>query len=174
MLALLRRCLDALSTAALWIAGGGMLAMTLVVAWHIFARYVLSDTPSWTEPIVLQLMSWFILLGAAVGVRESFHLGLDILVHRLNAGLARLVDLAILVLIACFGAAMAWYGAKLAIGTWTATIPVLGLPGGFDFLPLVAGGGLIAVFAVERLVLTAVGEAPVAEGETLAAAREVV
>jgi TRAP-type C4-dicarboxylate transport system permease small subunit len=153
MLALLRRSLDALSAAALWIAGGGMLAMTLVVAWHIFARYVLSDTPSWTEPIVLQLMSWFILLGSAVGVRESFHLGLDLVLVVVPPFLARLMELATLALVAGFGGAMAWYGALLAIGTWDARLPVLGVPGGVDYLPLVAGGALIAIFGVERFIL---------------------
>jgi TRAP-type C4-dicarboxylate transport system permease small subunit len=153
MLALLRRSLDALSAAALWIAGGGMLAMTLVVAWHIFARYVLSDTPSWTEPIVLQLMSWFILLGSAVGVRESFHLGLDLVLVMVPQLLARLMELATLALVAGFGGAMAWYGALLAIGTWDARLPVLGVPGGVDYLPLVAGGALIAIFGVERFIM---------------------
>ncbi len=57
-----------------------------------------------------------------------------------------------LVAITGFGIAMAWFGWTLVVGTWSATIPVLGIPGGIDYLPLVVGGGLIALFAVERLV----------------------
>lgn len=147
-----RRVLGLLSTGALWIAGAGMIGMTIVVGWQVFARYVLNDTPSWAEPMTLQLMAWFILLGAAVGVRESFHLGLDILRLALPPGLARGLDIVNLVLVLGFGVAMTWYSALLAIGTWTAVIPVLDIPGGFDFLPLVAGGVLITLFAAERLV----------------------
>jgi TRAP-type C4-dicarboxylate transport system permease small subunit len=151
VLALTRRTLGVLSTGALWLAGFGMLAMTVTVGWQVFARYVLNDTPSWAEPVTLQLMGWFILLGAAVGVRESFHLGLDFMQQVLPAGLNRVLEAVNLLLILGFGVAMAWYSVELAIGTWTATIPVLDLPGGFDFIPLIIGGALIALFAAERL-----------------------
>jgi TRAP-type C4-dicarboxylate transport system permease small subunit len=67
--------------------------------------------------------------------------------------LARLMELATLALVAGFGGAMAWYGALLAIGTWDARLPVLGVPGGVDYLPLVAGGALIAIFGVERFIM---------------------
>ncbi|MGL4965951.1 MAG: TRAP transporter small permease [Inquilinus sp.] len=152
VLTLTRRTLGALSTGALWLAGLGMLGMTVTVGWQVFARYVLNDTPSWSEPLTLQLMGWFILLGAAIGVREAFHLGLDILQHALPRPVARALEIINLVLVLVFGAAMAWYSLQLAIGTWTAVIPVLDIPGGFDFLPMVVGGILITLFAAERLV----------------------
>jgi TRAP-type C4-dicarboxylate transport system permease small subunit len=157
-----RRALGALSTGALWVAGAGMVAMTGVVGWQVFARYVLNDTPSWAEPMTLQLMGWFILLGAAVGVRESFHLGLDILQQVLPPVVNRGLEIVNLLLILGFGVAMVWYSVLLAIGTWTATIPVLDIPGGFDFLPLVAGGALIALFAAERLFDRIAGIEPAA------------
>ncbi|MBB4016669.1 TRAP-type C4-dicarboxylate transport system permease small subunit [Chelatococcus caeni] len=148
----LHRLLRVLSTAALWLSAAGLVAMTAAVAWQVFGRYVLNDTPSWTEPISLLLMSWFILLGAAVGVRENFHLGLDIVRFFAPDRVARFMDGVSLVAITGFGIAMAWFGWTLVVGTWSATLPVLGIPGGIDYLPLVVGGGLIALFAVERLV----------------------
>ncbi len=65
--------LSKLSTAALWLAGLGLVLMTAFVAWQVFGRYVLNRSPSWTEPAAVMLMSWFIFLGAAVGVRENYH-----------------------------------------------------------------------------------------------------
>ena len=62
-------------------------------------------------------------------------------------------DLAVLV----FGVGMVVYGLQLTIDTWTATLPVLGLPGGFTYMPIAAGGVLIVLFALERLVLRAAG-----------------
>ena len=52
--------------------------MTAIVAWQVFGRYVLNQSPSWTEPASVLLMSWFIFLGAAVGVRDGNHLGFDV------------------------------------------------------------------------------------------------
>lgn len=153
----IRRVLGLLSTLSLWISGILLVVMTAAVGWQVFGRYVLNDTPNWAEPLSLQFMSWFILLGAAVGVRDSVHLGLDLLHHVAPGWAQKAMDVASLALVALFGFAMAWYGAKLAIGTWTATIPVLGWPGGVDFFPLVLGGVLIGLFALERLVDTLIG-----------------
>lgn len=159
-LAAARRTLDLVARAALWLAAIGLVAMTAAVGWQVFGRYVLNDTPSWSEPLSLQLVSWMVLLGAAVGVREGFHLGLDIFRHVAPAVVVRAMDVIAMTVVTGFGGAMSWYGLGLAIGTWDATIPVLGLPGGVDFLPLVVGGLLIAVFALERLLDLATGAGP--------------
>lgn len=163
LMAALRPGLKGLSRLALFLAGAGMVTMTGIVAWQIFARYILNDSPSWSEPLSLQLMSWFIMLGAAIGVRESVHLGLDILRAAASPRMQRAIDIFNLSLITAFGLAMAVYGVKLAIGTWGARLPVLGWPGGVDFFPLIVGGALIAIFAAERLIDVLLGTRTAAE-----------
>ena len=49
-LAGIARLFSRLSTLALWLAGIGLVVMTVFVAWQVFCRYVLNDSPSWTEP----------------------------------------------------------------------------------------------------------------------------
>lgn len=147
-----RPILNRLSNAALYLAGFGMVVMTVVIGWQIFARYVLNDTPSWSEPLSLHLMLWFILFGAAVGVRESVHLGLDIVRYMMPERIQKLMDLTSLGFIVLFGIAMTWYSVLLCLGTWSAPIPVLGWPGGVDFFPMIGGGVLITLFALERFV----------------------
>jgi TRAP-type C4-dicarboxylate transport system permease small subunit len=154
--ALLRR----LALASLWISGLGLVLMTAFVAWQVFGRYVLNDTPTWTEPLSIQLMGWFILLGAAVGVREDTHLGFEVARHYAPAPLAGAMILLSNLSVLFFGAAMAIYGVVLVQGTWTARLPVLGWPGGVDFMPLVAGGALIVLFACENILKLAVHGVP--------------
>jgi TRAP-type C4-dicarboxylate transport system permease small subunit len=150
--------LGGLSRISLYISGIGMIAMTLIVGWQVFGRYVLNDSPSWSEPLSLYLMSWFIMLGAAVGVRESVHLGLDIVRYVMPPAIQKAMDLLSLGLIVLFGIGMAYYSTLLAMGTWSATIPVLGWPGGTDFFPMIAGGAMISLFALERFIDVAIGE----------------
>ena len=104
----IRPVLAGLSRLMLYIAGIGMIAMTLIVGWQVFSRYILNDSPSWSEPLSLHMMSWFIMLGAAVGVRESVHLGLDIVRYVMPPGIQKAMDLLSLGLIVGFGAAMAY------------------------------------------------------------------
>ncbi|TCV65502.1 TRAP-type C4-dicarboxylate transport system permease small subunit [Neorhizobium sp. R1-B] len=153
----IRPLLGGLSRMSLYIAGIGMVTMTLIVGWQVFGRYVLNDSPTWSEPLSLYLMSWFIMLGAAVGVRESVHLGLDIVRYVMPPVIQKTMDLISLGLIVLFGIGMAYYSTLLAIGTWSATIPVLGWPGGTDFFPMIVGGAMISLFALERFVDVVVG-----------------
>ena len=50
-----------LSRAALYASALGLVGMTLIIGWQVFARYVLNAAPSWTEQASLLLMLWFIL-----------------------------------------------------------------------------------------------------------------
>ncbi len=154
----LARVLAKVNTAALWLAGLGLVLMTAFVAWQVFCRYILNDSPSWTEPGSVMLMSWFIFLGAAVGVRENIHLGFDILLYVLPKGGKRVLRMISDIVILAFGMGMVWYGGKLVALTYNTTLPSLGVSGAFDYYPVVAGGFLIALFAAERIVRRLAGE----------------
>ncbi|MBY5810003.1 TRAP transporter small permease [Rhizobium leguminosarum] len=150
--------LTRLSNAALWLAGTGLVLMTVFVAWQVFCRYVLNDSPSWTEPGSVMLMSWFIFLGAAVGIRENNHLGFDVLLYVLPKSGKRVLRMISDVVILAFGAGMVWYGGALMSLTWNTTLPSLGISGAFDYLPLASGGVLAVIFSLERIVLRLAGE----------------
>lgn len=141
-----------LSRTSLWLAGLGLVAMTVIVFAQVFMRYVMNDSLLWVEPVAILLMSWFIFLGSAVGVHESFHMGFDVLLFFLpdSAGtwLRALSDLAVLV----FSLGMAVYGWQLMAKTWGSSLPVIGLPGGFGYMPLFAGGVLMTLFVLEHLL----------------------
>ena len=145
--------LGKLNTLALWAAGAGLVLMTCFVAWQVFCRYVLNDSPSWTEPGSVMLMSWFIFLGAAVGVRENYHLGFDVLLYVLPKGGKKWLRMISDLVAFAFGVGMIWYGGQLIALTWDTTLPSLHISGGWDYVPLVAGGVLVCLFSLERIVL---------------------
>lgn len=147
-----------ISDGAIYVAGFGLVAMTALIAYQVFFRFVLNSSPSWTEVSAIMVMSWFIFLGAAVGVRENFHMGFDVLLYVLPDGSKGALRTVSDLIVFSFGLGMVWYGCKLVALTWASTIPALGLPGGFDYLPLVAGGVLISLFSLERMVLRWSGE----------------
>ncbi|UEM21663.1 TRAP transporter small permease [Skermanella mucosa] len=169
-LAAYSRLLDVLSRLALWIGGFGLVAMTAAIAWQVWGRFVVGDTPSWTEPVSLFLMLWFILLVAAVGVRERFHLGLDLIRDTVPEPVRVAMDLFSFVIVGLFGGAMAWYGLELVLGTWSAIVPVLGIPEGMNYLALVVSGVLIVLFSIERALILLVERKAMGAAESLARA----
>ena len=152
------RVLGQLSNAILWLAGIGLVAMTVIVAYQVFMRFVINASPSWTEAGAIMLVTWFVFLGAAVGVRENFHMGFDVLLYVLPAGakpwLRGISDIAVF----GFAFGMVWYGGELAIRFWSTRIPVLGLPTSFTYFPIVVSGFLMCLFALERFLLRLAGE----------------
>ena len=77
----------------------------------------------------MMLMSWFIFLGAAVGVRENYHLGFDVLLYVLPPAhvaplLLVVTDLLVFGLRRRHGRGTA---TELAVGTWSAAMPALAI-----------------------------------------------
>ncbi|MBD8066713.1 TRAP transporter small permease [Devosia sp. PTR5] len=159
------RVFGGVAMVALWLAGLGLVAMTAIVAYQVFMRYVMNSSPPWTEASSIMIMSWFIFLGAAVGVREKFHMGFDVLLYVLPPSgkpvLRTISDLAIF----AFGFGMVWFGGELALRGWTVRVPVLGVPQTLTYLPIVVSGLLICLFVLERMALRLAGE-PVDDVET--------
>lgn len=144
--------LDHLEFAALVIAGVCIIGVVFVQAWQVFARYVLNDSPGWTEPVALVLIGTTAMFGAAVGVRRETHFSFPTLADAapplVKAACKMIARLAMLAL----GLGLAWFGAMLAANSWN--VPMAGAPLGVGarFAPIAIGGLLIAVFSLERLV----------------------
>lgn len=143
--------LDAVSAVAFGGAGLALVLVTLVQAWQVYARYVLNDSPSWTEPVALLLISVTAMLGAAEGVRRETHFGFFTFrdaapgpVQALLKGLSRVIAFAV-------GVGLLIGSGVLVIDNWTVPMAGAPLPLGSKFLPFAAGGALIALFALERL-----------------------
>jgi TRAP-type C4-dicarboxylate transport system permease small subunit len=152
-IAAIARACSMLSNAALYLAGVGLVAMSVIVFWQVFLRYVLNWGQAWTELSSIMIMGWFIFLGAAVGVRENFHLGFDVLLYVLPKGSKKVLRTISDLVVLSFAIGMIYYGIVLMRLQWAEVMPSLGISGAFRYLPLTAGGVLIALFSLERILL---------------------
>ena len=155
-----------ISRIALWLSAGGLLSMTLIVGWHVFARRVLNDTPHWSETGSVLIMFWYSLIGAAIGVRYRQHIGLVVIRDALPARLGRLLRLIGHGVVAAFGLALLVYGSQMVATTWSQTIPTVGLPTGLRYLPFPLAGGLMILFSAELAVRDLADGTPARAGET--------
>jgi TRAP-type C4-dicarboxylate transport system permease small subunit len=144
--------LKALARAAIGIAGVALVAMAGIQAWQVFARYVLNDPPSWTEPLALLCMSTTMMFGAAAGVHAGRHFGFFIVVERARPQMRRLMQLVARLIATAVGVLFALWGGEMMIDAWDYEIAGAPLPQGIMFLPLCLGGVLIATFSIEQLL----------------------
>jgi len=144
--------LTLLARIALVIAGAALVGMAIVEGWQVYARYVLNDSPSWTEPVALLLMSTVMMAGAAIGTRSDAHFGFFIAVEhtpvRTRRGLLAIARL----IAAAIGLMLSIWGGRLLVDGWDVPMAGVPLPQGIVFLPFCFGGALIALFAIERLI----------------------
>jgi TRAP-type C4-dicarboxylate transport system permease small subunit len=152
MLEPIRRAARAASAGLLAVGAAGLVAMTGIVGWQVFGRYVLNSSPSWSEQASLTLMIWYVSFAAAAGVREGFHIRILAVQNaappKLRDALKTVADLAV----GALGVAMAVWGGELVGRTWSHEIPTLGLPRGVAYLPLPIAGALMTLFALERIL----------------------
>ena len=141
-----------LARAAIGIAGVALVAMAGIQAWQVFARYVMNDAPSWTEPLALLCMSTTMMFGAAAGVHAGKHFGFFIVVEHARPGLKRLMQLVARLIASLVGILFALWGGEMMIDAWDYEIAGAALPQGIMFVPLCLGGVLIALFSIEQLL----------------------
>jgi TRAP-type C4-dicarboxylate transport system permease small subunit len=145
------RALDYLARVVIALAGLSILGMACVEAWQVFARYVLNDSPSWTEPVALLFMGTTMMFGAAIGVRMNRHFGFFILVESVKPGLRRALQVFARAIAVAIGLMLAGWGGEMMIDSWDYSMAGAPLPQGMAYMPLCLGGALIAIFAIERI-----------------------
>lgn len=147
----LQKLSHAASRLLIGLAAIGLIAMTLIIGWQVIGRYVLGSSPSWSEQAAQTLMIWFAFLAAAAGIREGFHIRIVAVEEAVPPKLRMLIRLVAGLVVAACGLAMLVLGGELVMRTWGHTIPSLGLPRGLAYLGLPISGGLIVLFALERM-----------------------
>jgi len=158
MKAVFARLTQELARIALVISTAGLVLMTLIIGWQVFARYVLNASPAWSESAALLLMLYYIMLAAAVGVYENFHLGLKVLLDAVPANIRTVLEVLNNSLIIIFGMAMLVNGSRLAQFTADHIMPALDISRSFAYWPFAAAGLFISIFALERLMLAIISE----------------
>jgi TRAP-type C4-dicarboxylate transport system permease small subunit len=144
--------LDLVARLVILLAGAALVVLLLITGWMVFGRYVLNDTPTWVERAALLVILFVALPVAAVGVRERFHMAVEIVVAALPAGLRAGTAIAVDLLTLGFGLVMLAWADTLAAMMWGFRIPLLGVPQGLQFVPMMICGGLTALFAAEHLL----------------------
>jgi TRAP-type C4-dicarboxylate transport system permease small subunit len=157
MIKALNRATTFASKVLVGLAATGLVAMVIIIAWQVFGRYVLRSSPSWTEQAAMTLMIWFVLLAAAAGVREGFHIRIVAVEESVPAAVRKTMRILADLLMSGAGVAMAVWGGEMVMRTWSHVIPSLGLPRGLAYLGLPISGALIALFSLERIVEEATG-----------------
>ena len=148
----------ALSKISLMLAVIGLLSVVLCVQWQVIGRYVFNDTPTWAEALAMLIVLFVTAFGLGVGVRDAGHIGMESLIVLLPEKWRLRLALLIHSLVAVFGFLMVQSGWMWASAKWQEKKPMLPVPDGIDYVPVIIAGALILIFSIEHIVALLRGE----------------
>lgn len=140
--------LDRLASATLAIAAIALSGIVIVQGWQVVARYLFNDSPGWTEPTAVLLLSTAMSFGAASGVYHHRHFRFPLLVDALPARWRRRCDVLCALTIAGIGLLLAYWGGLLFTDGVTIRMAGSALPQSASYFPIAVGGLLMSVFAL--------------------------
>jgi TRAP-type C4-dicarboxylate transport system permease small subunit len=133
------------------VAGLALFMIVLVQAWQVIARYLLNDSPGWTEPVSTLLLGTLMSLSAAAGVHYHSHFDFGLLIDRCSSTTQRWVSKLKLLCISALGLTVFVWSGILALDGASTRQAGVGLSVGAMYWPSTVGGALMAVFALAHL-----------------------
>ena len=79
----------------MYLSVAGLFVIVVIVVYQVFGRYVLNSSPTWTESFALVLVLYVTLIGAAVGVRDAGHIGMESLLVLVSDKIRNRIELVI-------------------------------------------------------------------------------
>lgn len=128
-----------------------MAVMLACVTWQVVSRYALNSPSSWTEELARFALIWIGLLGAAYAYHLKMHLGLELLIHRLQPASGRRLQITLHSLTILFSALVMVYGGiKLVAMTHELQqfSPALGWSMAWVYLCLPISGVMLIIYAL--------------------------
>lgn len=131
--------LGVLDRIASWVVTASMAVMTVVLIIQVFFRYVMNDSLVWGWDVPRVCFIWTVLFAIPLGIRFNAHVGIDLIVDRLDERVKRFIVSLNALLILILSATIAYYAALLTADTWDQLMPGIPLSVGVFYASLVAG-----------------------------------
>ena len=129
-----------------------MAVMTITIIIQVFLRYVFSYSLSWSEEVARYLMIWVAFLGGSLALKRGLHIGVELVVTRLDQGLKRWVLLFSQFLIFLFLVSLTIGGMELTWAVRDQRSPALLFSMSLAYLSAPIGGLFMAIQSFHLLI----------------------
>lgn len=147
---MLKKFNDALSK---W-AGYGLIFFMAVIAITIpitvFSRYVLQNTPIWTDETALFSLVWASMLGAAVGLRKGYQVGIRSLVEKAPKLVGAAMEVVGFIFMFAFFGIMVLFGVKQTLTNVHQLSAAMRIPMALPYSALPVGFLIMFIFTIEE------------------------
>ena len=141
-----------LSKCAIVIAIICLFSIVVTVLGSVIWRYGLNDAPAWSEQVALLLVINVAMFGAAAGIRDEGHIGMESLVGLMPLQTQHAIAIANGLLTIVFGVVLVWGGYWMGVSVFPNKITALGISESWRYLPCLIAGVLVILFSIEHIL----------------------
>jgi TRAP-type C4-dicarboxylate transport system permease small subunit len=138
--------------------------MVCVVSAQVGLRYGFNGSIDWADEVGRLAFVWSIFLAIPLGVRDSAHIGIDVVVDKLPAAWRAALKRAAAALSALMMLAIAWAALGVAREQWDEMMSTVNWSVGWFIVP-VGIGALLSALHLVRIVIVGPPAAPVGAAE---------
>lgn len=126
-----------------------MAALTLLVIWQVFTRYILNHPSTWSEELAAYMFAWVTVFGAAYVFGKREHMNIPVIVERFSSVNQNSLQILAEVLNLIFALTVMVYGGfeitQLTMGQLSSSLP---LQMGYFYMCIPISGIFIALYGV--------------------------
>ncbi len=147
--------------------GAVLVLFTALVLYSVFMRYFFNNPPIWGEDVPKLLFVWLSFIGGALAYMLGYNIRMMTLVERFTPRTAMVIELAMRAITLAMLGTIVWYSIPILELSSNKTVLSTGISDVWTYLPLAIGAVLLAGNEVVRMVLAALGRAPVTEDDSM-------
>lgn len=143
------RIINKIILAVIMVIGSGMFIVTLA---HVFFRYVMNDSLTWSEELLKICIVWFCLLSASfISVRRE-HVGIVIFKQLFPKKLEKLADYFVSFLMFLVSATMCYIGWRLAMNAGMRKTPAIRFPFAYVYASIYISFGIMTLYELRNFL----------------------
>lgn len=128
-----------------------MIVLSCLGVFQVVGRLI-GVVPSWTEEAIRFLFIWASCIGAAIGIKEHIHIGIDVVVNLCPFKVRKAFAVLVQILLLVFDSFIIKYGFDMVAKTMTQPSPALRLPMAYVYLAVPVMGVLGVYYSVLEIV----------------------
>lgn len=145
-----------------------MAAIAIIIPYEVFGRYVLNEMATWSGEAATFSLVWATMMGAAVGLRKGYQVGMTSVLDALPANYARLIQGIGYLWSIFFLGIMVYFGFEQTTFNYYQTSPGMGIRMAIPYSALPIGFFVMLLVTIEdALLFLGLGKGPrPQEGQT--------
>jgi TRAP-type C4-dicarboxylate transport system permease small subunit len=152
MLISINRAISGLNWLIGWLLAALLLVMTVLIAWQVFARYVMGSPLHFSEEIARFSMVWMTMLGAAYAFRYGTLISVDVLSEFSGRKVARVLDVIVTMISCVFAYVLIVEGLAITQRVASQVAPSTRVSMAWLYAAIPAGAVIILINAIGHLI----------------------